>query len=950
MTRLPPLLVTAGIEAIDEILADGFRIDVFKALNPLDPDDFLLITNNLADALRGAMAGAEAQALRAALALLDVDWRRITPARRERVVLAARDAIAATASPRVLPRIAQTFQIAHEKTVKGTRQRVVEEFGLDIGVRTGAAGADTGASARASQAAASFVRDEYGRRADAASRIVRGIVADGIEKGYDRNEIGGRIATALEGQGIRRSRAYYNMAAGVHLARARSFSTLTSFADAAIQHFKFEAVLDELTTPQCRFLHGRSFEVSVALQKIAEVDGAEDPGEVAHVTPWIQTGKDDTGAEYLYVKERDGSRSRIAEIDDAARGRLDDTGKFRPGLSDAALAARGVVTPPVHANCRSTIVPDFTETTTVSAPAPRPPRAPRAAKPPTPAARPEGPPFETRAEVGRYLDAAPAGAKRGEVDLSNDPKIPIAKPYRFDEFPGPVSYEEIDPKTVNVGSGVMKKSELDKAVKYLAAGAEGPPPRIVEVVRYKGQLYARENGEMVAAAHLLNGDRKIQAKIIDADSEEAGFLPSQPPWYDPKKHGRLSPEQLRPFAEVFGASVHTFSDEPRDAVNVGLSISRPIGEGGSRAVYYDALETHARANITPEARAAADTLPPEGVGRAWLALPPGDRGRLPPERLNAAMLEASAGRLPPPVLVASGGRYYPADEEQIVRAMAHAAIADRSGSNPAVPARVIRQPSTEDPRAISARAAKGLADNDPIEVRSAFRDYLEKQGIQSRDMARSGLSGALSYDASLTQPNARAVHHWNGRVSVKPLVADQAREGLRKHAAGEPLTPDEVRAVSTFFHEELHGASPIVASAYARHGVPIEEVGTELLARRYTRKLLGENAARTNAVADPVFQQYSDGTSEYVSGGDPGSYDRYIFAMCKHTHAAIGGNPDEAPGKLADAYAKMRSPSVATYNTPDEHANALAEALGIERAKRAEFIRAIKNDPNLREN
>lgn len=359
MSRIPLSLALAGIEAVDAILADEFRIDIFKALDPLDPDDFLTISNDLADALRRVVAGAEAAALKQALALLDVDWLRLSPAGREKVVDAARGAIASTAGPRVLPQIAHTFRVTSEKIVDGTRQRVIEEFGLNIGVRTGAAGTDTGAVVRASNAAANFVRDEYGRRADAASNIVRRIVAGGIEKGYDRHEIGGQIAAALESQGIRRSRAYYDMAAGVHMGRVRSFSTLTAYQDAEIERFKFEAVLDELTTAQCRFLHGRSFEVSVALKKIEEVDAAEDPAAVAHVTPWINTGRDENGSEFLYVKEADGSRTRIAEVDDSGRGQIDATGKFRPHLSDAALSARGVVTPPVHANCRSTIIPDL---------------------------------------------------------------------------------------------------------------------------------------------------------------------------------------------------------------------------------------------------------------------------------------------------------------------------------------------------------------------------------------------------------------------------------------------------------------------------------------------------------------------------------------------------------------------------------------------------------------
>ena len=75
-----------GIDAIDYLLREVYKIEVSKALNPLDDGDFLVISARLSEALRKAVAGEEGKALTAALNALDVKWTDLTTAGRGRVM------------------------------------------------------------------------------------------------------------------------------------------------------------------------------------------------------------------------------------------------------------------------------------------------------------------------------------------------------------------------------------------------------------------------------------------------------------------------------------------------------------------------------------------------------------------------------------------------------------------------------------------------------------------------------------------------------------------------------------------------------------------------------------------------------------------------------------------------------------------------------------------------
>ncbi len=200
------------------------------------------------------------------------------------------------------------------------------------------------------------MRDEYGRRLDAFGQEARRVVADGLERGLGRDDLAGELETAAQAALIERAPFYWEVVAASFIGQGRSFAQMSSYAEAGIQRYVIEAVLDEQTTNICRFLHGKSFSVGDALRRFERVERAESPEAIKQLIPWVRESLDpDTGNPKLWVDGGNG-RMNVAEVTRSAFGTKDDRGEFKVLASDAALREVGVGFPPFHGLCRSTTI------------------------------------------------------------------------------------------------------------------------------------------------------------------------------------------------------------------------------------------------------------------------------------------------------------------------------------------------------------------------------------------------------------------------------------------------------------------------------------------------------------------------------------------------------------------------------------------------------------------
>lgn len=345
------------VDAVLDLLCPTAKVvKAERKLDPLSDRGLLQRIRSLARALRRAVSKMERDALKATIEeLKGTDWLTLSDAARaNRIVTAAASVFAAgeDISAVVEPKILDHFaRMARDSAKAAGGTSIVPTFDA----------VDEGVIEHAALSQSHYVRNEFGARAEQLSRTARGIVGRGIRQGLDPTTIGGDLERILSKQGLARSRAYWDSVASIHMVRARSFGQLKGFDSAGIRRFVNMAVLDEATTRQCRFMHGREFEVSAGLSAYQAVAEAG-PESVVELQPFLQFGRlkdadgNLTGDPVIYYK-RGEERIEVAQVVEDAFGKKDEEGKFRATMDDGALSAAGVLTPPYHGRCRTTIRP-----------------------------------------------------------------------------------------------------------------------------------------------------------------------------------------------------------------------------------------------------------------------------------------------------------------------------------------------------------------------------------------------------------------------------------------------------------------------------------------------------------------------------------------------------------------------------------------------------------------
>lgn len=343
---------SAGATAAEEILAKVYGVELTKALDPLDAGDFLVIVRRLGGALLGVSREAEANALKNALEALDVDWPNLSDEGRDAVIRAAKEALGA-APAKVLPAVDQVFEASADDLVGTTRRATARQFRLRIAADTTKLDERIARFVRESQG--NFVRDEYGRRQVAFGERAREVVASGLEAGLGRDDIAEALSADLGAAGLGRNVGYWQTIAMAFANRGRTYAQLSAFQDAEVDEYRFEAVMDEVTSKICRFMHGRVFSVKRALERFDDVERLRDPEAIKDVQPWVQVGGDEEGNQVLFY-ERGGRRHVVAQVHEPEEDAPEDTPRYSRALSEEALEAAGLAAPPLHGRCRSTIL------------------------------------------------------------------------------------------------------------------------------------------------------------------------------------------------------------------------------------------------------------------------------------------------------------------------------------------------------------------------------------------------------------------------------------------------------------------------------------------------------------------------------------------------------------------------------------------------------------------
>lgn len=348
-------IVHAGRRAADAVLERYLGLPVQKALDLGTPRGLDRAIAGLAAQLRARASAPDHAAVRAAIEVLDVDWHQTTAEQRRTLIARALEVAGrrTTALPRQLRAV---FDPAADAVVRATRDGARRRQRLGIGVDFNAIDHRIVRHLQTSQA--SYVTDEYGRRHEAFSAQARSIVEDGLTAGLGRDDIARDLGQAAKDVIAGRSSFYWDIIAATFVSRGRSFAQLSAYAEAGITRYVIEAILDEATTSCCRFMHGKTFSVASGLRTFEQVEAH--PDRIKALTPWVREARDPQSGRAALFVERDGVREPVALVTRSGVGTRDDLGEFSRGRGEQELAGLGLVMPPFHGACRSTLLADVT--------------------------------------------------------------------------------------------------------------------------------------------------------------------------------------------------------------------------------------------------------------------------------------------------------------------------------------------------------------------------------------------------------------------------------------------------------------------------------------------------------------------------------------------------------------------------------------------------------------
>jgi len=344
-------LLDAADAAEDMLTALGREELVEKAINILNPRQFLVVVERTARRLNRVTRLTEAQARTEVLHELDVDWANLSAAKRAEVIRAA-SYVYKRAGQEALPKVSEVFRLEAPKLVKDTKKASVRSFKLDID--TSLTLVDKRVAENASSMQTLFARDAYGRRVEEFSEGARDIVSKGLEQGLGRTDIAADLEALSVARGIDRSLSYWRMISSSFSGRARAAAQVAALQEARVQTYRFNAVMDERTSNVCRMLNGTTWSVESAADTLTRTAELTDPEDVVNSQPWISEGKDEDGNPVLYYKKGD-RRHYVADVTASAMGRKDEAGEFKARMSNEDMAAAGITVPPLHGHCRSFI-------------------------------------------------------------------------------------------------------------------------------------------------------------------------------------------------------------------------------------------------------------------------------------------------------------------------------------------------------------------------------------------------------------------------------------------------------------------------------------------------------------------------------------------------------------------------------------------------------------------
>jgi SPP1 gp7 family putative phage head morphogenesis protein len=140
-----------------------------------------------------------------------------------------------------------------------------------------------------------------------------------IEQGLGRSEAAKALAEVFKDEFSGKSKNYWEVVAANATTRARNFGAVESFVQGKFDEIEIVAMMDEKTSPVCRYMNGKIFKTEWAVSQRDKMMAAKTPADVKLASRWV------TYAEVV-------------------------------GRTPEQLYANGICLPPYHGRCRTITV------------------------------------------------------------------------------------------------------------------------------------------------------------------------------------------------------------------------------------------------------------------------------------------------------------------------------------------------------------------------------------------------------------------------------------------------------------------------------------------------------------------------------------------------------------------------------------------------------------------
>lgn len=194
-----------------------------------------------------------------------------------------------------------------------------------------------------------WVRNQYGNVSNHLSVQAQRIVERGIRDGLGREGIAERLGNKMRG-GLEMP-GYWKTVSSNAIAQSRSYSTGASMRAAGIAQYRYVGVGDDRQTEVCNFVDGKIMSNGDAMGRLDRMLSAPTPEEVMDTSPMARQNEDS-----VYYKYTDGSRRTLFDVITPHGGSGGSPGVYANALSNEDLAAAGLGYPPLHHQCRTTVV------------------------------------------------------------------------------------------------------------------------------------------------------------------------------------------------------------------------------------------------------------------------------------------------------------------------------------------------------------------------------------------------------------------------------------------------------------------------------------------------------------------------------------------------------------------------------------------------------------------